>query len=265
MEAQVVQMSANGTHAAGAAPCLALEGISVRFGSLQVLDGVSLSVAQGERRGIIGPNGAGKSTLFNAITGEVTPRSGAVRLMGRDITRLPTHARARLGLARTFQTTTLFPALRVIDNLILSLQALTPVRFQCVRARGHYREFEEEARRLLAQVGLEGRAGWPARALGHGEQRQVEILLALAQRPALLLLDEPTAGLAAGDAHLVTEVLKRSRHDVTMVLIEHDMGVVFDIVDRITVLHYGRVVAEGTPEEIRANPVVQEIYLGGAL
>jgi branched-chain amino acid transport system ATP-binding protein len=251
--------------AAAGAPCLEVRDLSVRFGSLQALDGVTFSVQPAERRAIIGPNGAGKSTLFNTIAGEITPTGGSIRLLGEDVTRLAVHRRAALGLARTYQTTTLFPRLRVVDNVILSLQALTRTRFQPLVPRSRYRHFERRARELLAQVGLEDRAEWPVRSLGHGEQRQVEILLALAQEPKLLLLDEPTAGLAPGDTSLVTELLKRYRGDVTMVLIEHDMQVVFEIVERITVLHYGRVVAEGTVAEVRANPVVQEIYLGGKL
>ena len=245
--------------------CLQLSGISKRFGNLHVLDDVALSVRHGERRGIIGPNGAGKTTLFNVIAGELAPTSGKVYLYGRDITRLPPHSRAKLGLARTFQTTTLLPGLTVVENLVLSLQALTPTRFQCFVPRTHYRGFREEALRLLRQVQLEHCADWLVRALGHGEQRQVEILMALAQRPKLLLLDEPTAGLSAADAVLVTDMLRAYRRDVAMVLIEHDLSVVFNVVERITVLHYGRVVAEETAESIHDNAVVQEIYLGGKL
>jgi branched-chain amino acid transport system ATP-binding protein len=245
--------------------CLEVHGLSVRFGSLRALDGVFLDVRPGERRGIIGPNGAGKSTLFNVIAGEVMPSAGVVRLRGRDITGLPPHRRARLGVARTFQTTTLCPRLRVVDNVILSLVALRPVRYQCLWPVGRYADLRDEAMALLARVGLEERADWPVRMLGHGEQRQVEILLAMAQRPTLLLLDEPTAGLAPGDASLVTAMLRAYPRDVTIVLIEHDMQFVFDIVERITVLHYGRIVADGTPDEIRAHGTVQEIYLGGTL
>ena len=245
--------------------CLDVRGVSVRFGSLLALDDVSLAVRPGERRGIIGPNGAGKSTLFNAIAGEVMPSAGAVLLRGRNITRLPPHRRARLGVARTFQTTMLCPRLRVIDNVLLSLIALRPVRYQCLRSVDRYAGLRDDALRLLAHVGLEGRAEWPVRMLGHGEQRQVEILLALAQRPTLLLLDEPTAGLAPGDASLITTMLREYPRDVTIVLIEHDMDVVFDIVEHITVLHHGRVVADGAPAEIRAHEMVQEIYFGGVL
>jgi len=244
-------------------PCLEVRGLTVRFGSLVALDGVSFAVRPGERRGIIGPNGAGKSTLFNTIAGDVSPSAGIIRLRGREVTRLPPHRRASLGMARTFQTTMLCPRLRVVENVILSLAALRSVRHQCLFPLSRYRDLRDEALRLLAHVGLDAKAEWPVRMLGHGEQRQVEILLALAQRPALLLLDEPTAGLAAEDASTVTAMLKGYPDDVTIVLIEHDMGFVFDVVERVTVLHYGRIVADGTPEEIRAHATVQEIYLGG--
>jgi len=246
-------------------PCLEVRDLTVRFGSLVALDGVSLAVRPGERRGIIGPNGAGKSTLFNAIAGEVPSTRGTVLLQGRDVSRLPPHRRASLGMARTFQTTMLCMRLRVIENVILSLAALRAVRRQGILPLSRYRDLHAEARRLLTQVGLDGKAAWPVQMLGHGEQRKVEILMALAQRPAVLLLDEPTAGLAARDASVVTAMLKEYPADTTIVLIEHDMEFVFDVVERITVLHYGRIVADGTPAEIRADATVQEIYLGGTL
>ncbi|HEY0393546.1 MAG TPA: ABC transporter ATP-binding protein [Candidatus Elarobacter sp.] len=245
--------------------CLALDGVSKRFGSLSVLEDVSLTIRSGERCGIIGPNGAGKSTLFNIVAGELPCSRGSVRFLGADVTRLSAHARARRGLARTFQTTTLFPRLTVLENIVLALQARSAERFALLAPRSRYRARDDEARALLDRVGLAARANEPVDALGYGEKRQIEILLALAQRPKLLLLDEPTAGLAPGDASLVTEMLKRERGGVTMVLIEHDMGVVFDVVDRLTVLHHGRVVADGPLDTIRGDANVQEIYLGGKL
>lgn len=244
---------------------LSLRDVSIRFGKLQVLEGVSLDVPVGERRGILGPNGAGKTTLFNIISGELVPTSGHIHFHGRDITRLPVHHRPGLGLCRTFQTTTLFPKLTVLDNLLLSLQMQSRARYQALRPRSRYLDLQNHAFSLLQEAGLSAQAGREVRYLSHGEQRQVEILLALAQRPRVLLLDEPTAGLAPGDVPLVTQMLKRLGRDVTMVLIEHDMGVVFELVDRITVLHHGKVVADGTVEEVRRNPLVQEIYLGGKL
>jgi len=245
--------------------CLSLRAVSKRFGSLSVLDDVSLEVRAGERCGIIGPNGAGKSTLFNIVAGDLPLTRGTVSLLGRDVTRWSAHARARAGLARTFQTTTLFPRLTVVENLVLALQAHSGERFALLVPRSRYRARDGEARELLERVGLVDRANEEVSALGYGEQRQIEILLAMAQKPKLLLLDEPTAGLAPADASLVTEMLKRDRSGLTMVLIEHDMGVVFDVVDRLVVLHHGRVVADGLLEAVRGDAKVQEIYLGGTL
>lgn len=245
--------------------CLELRGISKRFGSLGVLDDVTLTVRRGERRGIIGPNGAGKSTLFNIIAGELPASGGTVHLLGRDVTRLPAHRRARAGLARTFQTTTLFPRLTAVENLVLALQAHSVERFHLLAPRSRYHARDEEALALLDRVGLAACAETLVDALGYGEKRQIEILLALAQKPQLLLLDEPTAGLAPADAALITEMLNRERDGMTMVLIEHDMGVVFDVVENLTVLHHGRVVADGPLDAIRGDAKVQEIYLGGNL
>ena len=247
------------------AVCLALRGVSKRFGNLRVLEDVSFTVRAGERRGIIGPNGAGKSTLFNVIAGELPLTSGTVELLGHDVTKTTVHGRARMGLARTFQTTTLFPRLTVLENIVLALQAASPERFQCVLPRTRYSAREDEALELLARVGLDARARLAVDSLAYGEKRQIEILMGIAQRPKLLLLDEPTAGLAPSDASLVTEMLKRDQSGTTMVLIEHDMSVVFDVVERLTVLHHGRVVADGLLEEIRADQNVQDIYLGGKL
>ena len=174
-----------------------------------MLEDVSITIHAGERCGIIGPNGAGKSTLFNIIAGELPLTRGSVRFLGGDVTRLSAHARARRGLARTFQTTTLFPRLTVMENLVLALQASSAERFALLAPRSRYRARDDEARALLERVGLGARADAPVDALGYGEKRQIEILLALAQKPKLLLLDEPTAGLAPGDASLVTEMLKR--------------------------------------------------------
>ena len=251
--------------AAAGDACLRLQGVGKRYGSLSVLEDVSFEVRGGERCGIIGPNGAGKSTLFNIVAGDVPLSHGAVSFLGRDVTRWSAHARARAGLARTFQTKTLFPRLTVVENLVLALQAHSRERFALLVPRGRYRARDREALELLDRVGLASRANEIVSALGYGEQRQIEILLAMAQKPTLLLLDEPTAGLAPGDASLVTEMLKRERSGVTMVLIEHDMGVVFDIVDRLIVLHHGRVVADGPLASVRGDTTVQEIYLGGTL
>jgi branched-chain amino acid transport system ATP-binding protein len=245
--------------------CLAVRNVAKRFGSLIVLDDVSFEVAPGERRGILGPNGAGKSTLFNIIAGEIPLTSGSIEVLGRDVSRLPVHSRARLGVARTFQTTTLFPRLTVLENLMLALQASSRARFQCVMPLARYGARRDEAHSHLENVDLASLSGTLVDALSYGEKRQIEILLALAQQPALLLLDEPTAGLAPADAQLVTDMLKRQQRSMTMVLIEHDMGVMFDVVERLMVLHHGHVVADGPIDEVRADPNVQEVYLGGKL
>ena len=253
----------NGARANGV--CLALDCVTKRFGRLAVLEEVSFTVPSGQRCGIIGPNGAGKSTLFNIVAGDLPLTRGSVRFLGADVTRRSAHARARLGLGRTFQTTTLFPKLTVLENLVLALQAQSAERFAMLVPRSRYRARDDEALALLERVGLTSRADYLVDALGYGEKRQIEILLALAQRPKLLLLDEPTAGLAPADATLVTAMLKREHADLTIVLIEHDMGVVFDVVERLVVLHHGRVVADGPLETIRGDERVQEIYLGGKL
>jgi branched-chain amino acid transport system ATP-binding protein len=203
--------------------------------------------------------------LFNIVAGELAPTRGSIGFLGRDVTRRSAHARARMGLARTFQTTTLFPKLTVVENLILALQAHSAERFGMLVPLTRHRHRYDEALALLDRVGLRSRADENVAALGYGEQRQIEILLAVAQKPKLLLLDEPTAGLAPADASLVTEMLKRERAGITMVLIEHDMGVVFDVVERLVVLHHGRVVADGPVDAVRGDARVQEIYLGGTL
>ncbi len=243
--------------------CLDLQSVSHRFGSLKVIEDISLKVPKGQRRAIIGPNGAGKTTLFNIIAGEIRPTAGTVLFEGRDVTPLPVHRHAAIGISRTFQTTSLFPKLSVLENVGLALQAFQRGSMQMLRPRSRYRRWDDEAEALLDLAGLSDRAHEPLSGLSYGEQRQVEILLALAQKPRLLLLDEPTAGLSRGDLKAVAEPLKALSRDVTMVLIEHDMDVVFDLVDRIAVLHNGGIVADGTVEEIRKNEVVQEIYLGG--
>lgn len=243
--------------------CLVLEGITHQFGSLRVLTNVSLRVAKGERRGIIGPNGAGKTTLFNIIAGELIPTAGRVYYHGQDITRFSPFRRAELGISRTFQTTALFPKLTLIENVVLALQAFRPGHMQLFRPVETYRELYDEAAELLERMGFRGKESTQIRNLSYGEQRQVEIILAIAQKPKLLLLDEPTAGLSRGDVPLVTDILRMLSQDVTLVLIEHDMDVVFGMVEHISVLHNGELVADDDVEGIRNNELVQEIYLGG--
>jgi branched-chain amino acid transport system ATP-binding protein len=241
---------------------LSLSNLTKSFGGLSAVDGVSLAVAPGERRAIIGPNGAGKTTLFSLISGEQLPSGGRIELFGRDVTRLAPHRRAALGLARTYQITNLFPRLTALDNCILAVQALTSAKFHLHRALHRYRDHFARAREVLDAVGLGAKADETVRNLSHGEQRQLEIALSLAGAPRLLLLDEPTAGLSPAESHLMTALLKKLDPAITLLVIEHDMDVAFQLTDRITVLHYGRVVADGLAHEVKANPLVQEIYLG---
>jgi branched-chain amino acid transport system ATP-binding protein len=249
---------------ADAVTALELANVSKAFGGLLANDGVSLSVRAGERRAIIGPNGAGKTTLFSLISGEQPVSGGAIRLFGRDVTGLPPYRRAALGLARTYQITNLFPKLSALDNCLLAVQALSPTKFHVHRALAGYGEQWARARATLESVGLGGKEHEAVRNLSHGEQRQLEIALALAGSPKLLLLDEPTAGLSPAESSLMVELLKRLDPAISILIIEHDMDVAFEVTNRITVLHYGRVVAEGLAHEVKANPLVQEIYLGAA-
>jgi branched-chain amino acid transport system ATP-binding protein len=241
---------------------LRLDGVSKAFGGLRAVDGIALAVRPGERRALIGPNGAGKTTLFNLISGELPVTSGTIRLFERDVTRVAPHRRAGLGLARTFQITNLFPTLTVLENCLLAVQALTAVKFSMLRPLAGYRALEERAREGLAAVGLADRAASMVRNLSHGEQRQLEIALALAGRPRVLLLDEPTAGLSPAESHLMADLLRRLDPAITVLIIEHDMDIALEIAQHVTVLHYGRVIADGPREEIKANPLVREIYLG---
>ena len=241
---------------------LELRGLTKSFGGLDAVRDVRLAVGAGDRRAIIGPNGAGKTTLFNLITGVLPASSGQVLLFGRDVTRWASHRRTTLGMARTFQITSLFPKLTVIDNVLLAICGVERRKFVMWRMLSSYRGLHEKARRLLESVGYWDRRDVEVRNLSHGEQRQIEIVLGLASEPRILLLDEPAAGLSSGESHEMAAFLKRLDPALAIVLIEHDMDVVFDVVDRIAVLHFGEIVAEGTTSEIRASPVVQQIYLG---
>jgi len=227
------------------------------------VEGVTLSVQPGERRALIGPNGAGKTTLFNLISGTLPLSGGAISLFGQDVTRAPAHRRAALGLARTFQITNLFPDLTVLENCLLAVQARSPVKFSMLRPVTAYGHLRERARAMLEAVGLEAVAAARVNVLSHGEQRQLEIALALAGRPRVLLLDEPTAGLSPAESRLMAALLARLDPAITVLMIEHDMDIALELSPTVTVLHYGRVIADGSREEIRADPQVREIYLGG--
>jgi len=241
---------------------LAVRGLSKSFGGLQVTSSVSLVVEPGERRLIIGPNGAGKTTLFNLITGELRPDRGTVSLFGDDITRVPGRRRAHLGMARTYQIITLFPRDTLLRNVTLSLLGLTPLRWNpFVRLDGQT-ALVASAREVLARVGLGHLAERPLAQTSYGERRRAEIAVALAQNPRVLLLDEPFAGLSLEERRDVLALVTGIPRAVTIVMIEHDMDVALDFAERITVLHFGEVVVEGTRAEVVAHPRTREIYLG---
>jgi branched-chain amino acid transport system ATP-binding protein len=232
------------------------------FGGLRVTAAVSLAVEPGERRLIIGPNGAGKTTLFNLITGELRPDSGSITLFGSDITRVPSRRRAHLGMARTYQIITLFPGETLLRNVTPSLLGLSRLRGNpFVRLDGQ-QALVAQARAVLARVGLEHLAERPLGQTAYGERRRVEIAMALGQNPRVLLLDEPFAGLSIDERRDVLRLVSSIPRDVTIVMIEHDMDVALDFAERITVLHFGRVVVEGTRAEVVADPRTKEIYLG---
>jgi ABC-type branched-subunit amino acid transport system ATPase component len=241
---------------------LELEGVTRYFGALSAVNGVTLSVGRQERRAIIGPNGAGKTTLFNLITGHLAPSAGRIAFAGQSITGLPPHRVARHGIARSFQRNNLFPRLTVLENLRLAAAA---------DGRGSYRLFGSvarlpepiaRAREVAEAVGLTERLGEEVARLSYGEQRQLEVGVALATHPQLLMLDEPTAGMSPEETHRMTRLLAALPREVTILIIEHDMDVVFSLADRITVLHYGEVLVDGAPEAVRADPRVYEVYLG---
>ena len=224
---------------------------------------MTLSLRPGERRALIGPNGAGKTTLFNLISGTLPVSGGAISLFGQDVTRAPAHRRAALGLARTFQITNLFPDLTVRENCLLAVQALSPVKFSMFRPLSAYGALRARAHATLEAVGLDAVADARVNVLSHGEQRQLEIALALAGRPRVLLLDEPTAGLSPAESRLMAQLIAGLDPAITVLMIEHDMDIALELSPQVTVLHYGRVIADGSREEIRADPQVREIYLGG--
>jgi branched-chain amino acid transport system ATP-binding protein len=243
---------------------LELDHVGVRFDALKAVDDVSLRVIRGERRAIIGPNGAGKTTLFNAVTGVVPPSVGSVKFDGRDITRLPPHRRARFGISRTFQITNLFQSLTVEQNMELALRGLTDRKFSMFGADEMTNEERNQADRALGLSRLGARAKSLVSELSYGEQRQLEMALALAPNPRLLLLDEPAAGLSPSERVIVADIIRALPKDITIVLIEHDMDLVLSLVDWVTCLNNGQFLADGTPAEIRSNSDIQDVYLGKA-
>jgi branched-chain amino acid transport system ATP-binding protein len=229
---------------------------------LHVTNDVNLNVEPGERRLIIGPNGAGKTTLFNLITGELTPDSGSVRLFGQDITTVPSRRRTHLGMARTYQIITLFARDTILHNVRLALLGLSSKRWNPLMVLSKQSELTDLAHDALKQVGLQGIAERPLAQTSYGERRRVEIAMALAQKPKVLLLDEPFAGLSIDERRDVQETLRGIPRDVTIVMIEHNMDVALDFAERITLLHFGKVIVEGTRAEVVADPRTREVYLG---
>jgi branched-chain amino acid transport system ATP-binding protein len=245
---------------------LQVQNASKNFGSLVAVQNVSLLVQPGELRAIIGPNGAGKTTFFNLISGYLAPSAGTIVFDGQDVTRVPAHRRVGLGMARTFQVTEIFPELTVRENVLSAAEVAAGQRLRMWSARADAERAHRVVSEMLVLVGLSSKANRLVGELSHGDQRATEIAMALALRPKLLLLDEPTAGMGDQETYEITGLIRRLHHDnkFTIVLIEHDMRVVFHLADRITVLDQGRLLAEGTPGEIAASAAVQAAYLGEA-
>jgi len=241
---------------------LAVSNLCKQFGGLRVTANVNLTVEPGERRLIIGPNGAGKTTLFNLITGEIAPDSGSIRLFDRDITWVSSHRRPHLGMARTYQIITLFANDTILRNVTLALLGLSPLRWSLFKDIEQQHVVIERARAALARVGLGHIADRPLSQTSYGERRRVEIAMALAQDPKVLLLDEPFAGLSIDERRDVRQLLNAIPREVTVVMIEHNMDVALDWAERITLLHFGEVIVEGTRTEVVANPRTREVYLG---
>ncbi len=245
-----------------AEPLLSIRALSKRFGAVEASRGVSLDVRRGELHALIGPNGAGKTTIIKQLCGELLPDSGQIVFEGRRITRLPVHRRARRGMARSYQITAIFDSLTVKENLSLAIQAHNGHSFRFWRKASQDPLIRREVGPAMQRVGLDQRAEVTAMQLSHGEKRQLEVGMALAGHPKLLLLDEPYAGMGPGGAVELTKLIQRLKKQVTILLVEHDMQAVFALADRISVLVYGKIIASGTPQAIRDDPAVQQAYLG---
>ena len=245
-----------------AQPVLELKNLSKSFGGLAAVRGVSLKIMPGDRQAIIGPNGAGKTTLFNLISGILPATSGQVLIFGEDVTAWPSHRRTALGMARTFQVTSLFPRLTVLENVLLAIKGCRASKYVMWRFLSSYRDLYDKAHDLLERAAFLDRKDTEVRHLSHGEQRQLEIVLGIAGDPHILLLDEPAAGLSSGESAEMAQFLQKLDPKMAILLIEHDMDVVFGVADHVSVLHFGEVLESGPVERIRASAKVQEIYLG---
>lgn len=241
---------------------LRIEGLSKDFGGVRAVKDVSFRVQGGEHLAIIGPNGAGKTTLFNLLGGQLSPTAGKVFFEGQDITNMMEHRRIHLGIARSFQITTLFNHLTLLENILLALQGTKPSRFQLFRSVTRYRGLFAKAEELLSSMELWERKDELVHAISYGEQRKLEIALSLASEPKLLLLDEPSSGLTAAESADIINTIHNLEADITVIFVAHDMDLVFGVARRIIVLHYGEIIVEGTPEEIQNNSKVKEIYMG---
>ena len=241
---------------------LKVENLSHSYGGLAVLQNITFGIEDGERVGLIGPNGAGKTTMLNVLTGLLPSASGHIHLLGQEVTHLPAHRRVSLGMARSFQINTLFPNLILLDNVRLAVQGTKPSRFQMFRLINSYGDILGEAKKLLELVNLWDKRYAPIGTLSHGEQRQLEILLALASKPRLLLMDEPSAGLTSSETAELINIIRSLVGDTTVFFCGHDMELVFALADRVIVLYGGQIISQGTPEEIQKDPKVREIYLG---
>jgi len=232
------------------------------FGGVHAVEKVSMKVPIGQRRVLIGPNGAGKTTLFNCITGTIRPSAGRIFLFQKDVTHMVEHHRTAMGIGRTYQITNVFLKLNVVENVLLAVQGTTRQKWIPHRSVESFSESLARATEELDRVGLANRASVPVRNLSYGERRQLELALALASRPRVLFLDEPASGLSPAERQRIAEIIAQLPRHITLILIEHDMSVALGLADRVAVLHRGRVILEGTPDEIRANPEVREVYLG---
>lgn len=241
---------------------LRIENLTKKFGGVEVLSNISFTVEAGERLLIIGPNGAGKTTLFNVIGGQLSPTAGRISFQGQDITRLPAHRRAHLGIVRSFQISTLLLNLTVLENALLTFQGNKSSRFDLHRPFLSYPEIMERAGQALEMADLWDKREVAVKLLSYGEQRRLEVVLSIASDPKLLLLDEPSCGLTNEESASIIRLIKRSGKDVTVMVVAHDMDFVFEVAERINVLYYGGLLASGTPDEIRDNPRVREIYMG---